>query len=60
MAFEDDGQFEEAAWDFRGAEVAELRFEAEEVGEKFALGDAGSVVVDQESCGVGLGQRSGL
>ena len=50
MAFEDDGELEEAARDFGGAEVAELLFELEEVRDKLALGNLRSIVVDQECC----------
>lgn len=50
VAFEDDGELEEATGDFGGAEVAELRFELEQVRDKLALGDLCSIVVDQERC----------
>ena len=48
VAFEDDGQLEEPAGDFGGAEIAELFFELEEMRDELALGDFHPVVVDQE------------
>lgn len=50
VAFEDDGQFEESAGDFGGAEIAELLFQLEEMRDELVLRDLRSVVVDQECC----------
>ena len=50
-AVEDDGELENTARYFRAAEVAELGFQVDEVGDKFLLRQLKSIIINEKRYG---------